>query len=74
MTNLDGKVQIDKKTRKHGDMLLVSVRAIVCGPSKCVKDERADEPVGKSARCIIRERVRVVEIAATAEILIWRIS
>jgi len=33
VTNLDGKVQTDKETLKHRDMLPASIRAIVCGPS-----------------------------------------
>ncbi|KYN20688.1 hypothetical protein ALC57_06947 [Trachymyrmex cornetzi] len=37
VTNLDGKVQTDKETRKHGNMLPASIRAIVCGPSNCGK-------------------------------------
>jgi len=35
--NLDGKVQIDKETRKHGDMRSASIRAVICGPSNCDK-------------------------------------
>ncbi|KYN23133.1 hypothetical protein ALC57_04457 [Trachymyrmex cornetzi] len=37
VTNLDGKVQTDKETRKHGNMLPASIRAIVCGSSNCGK-------------------------------------
>ncbi|KYN29400.1 hypothetical protein ALC57_01155 [Trachymyrmex cornetzi] len=37
VTNLDGKVQTDKETRKHGNILPASIRAIVCAPSNCGK-------------------------------------
>ncbi|KYN14187.1 hypothetical protein ALC57_13606 [Trachymyrmex cornetzi] len=37
VTNLDGKVQTDKETRKHGNMLPASICAIVCRPSNCGK-------------------------------------
>ncbi|KYN30365.1 hypothetical protein ALC56_15341 [Trachymyrmex septentrionalis] len=33
VTNLDDKVQTYKETRKHGNMLPASIRAIVSGPS-----------------------------------------
>ncbi|KYQ47387.1 hypothetical protein ALC60_13589 [Trachymyrmex zeteki] len=37
VTNLDGKVRIDKEMRKHSSMLPTSIRTIVCGPSNCGK-------------------------------------
>ena len=37
VTNLDGKMLTDKETRKHGNMLPVSIRAIVYGSSNCDK-------------------------------------
>ncbi|KYN21202.1 hypothetical protein ALC57_06430 [Trachymyrmex cornetzi] len=37
VTNLDGKVQTDKETRKHDNMRPASIRAIICGPSNCGK-------------------------------------
>ena len=37
ITNLDSKVQNDKKTRKHGDILPDSICANVCGSSNCGK-------------------------------------
>ena len=70
VTNLDGKVQTDKETRKHVGMLPASIRAVVCEPSNCGRqDERTDTPVEKFAR-MIRKRVRVFEIVTTIEISI----
>ncbi|KYM99641.1 hypothetical protein ALC62_09609 [Cyphomyrmex costatus] len=37
VTNVDGKVQTNKEMRKHGKMLPISIRAIICGPSNCGK-------------------------------------
>ncbi|KYN43144.1 hypothetical protein ALC56_02423 [Trachymyrmex septentrionalis] len=36
MTNVDNK-QTEKEIRKHGNMLPISIRGIICGPSNCGK-------------------------------------
>ena len=39
VTNFDNKIQLmsEKKVRKHGNMLPISIRSIICGPSSCGK-------------------------------------
>ncbi|KYM95548.1 hypothetical protein ALC62_13800 [Cyphomyrmex costatus] len=37
VSNLDAKVQTERETRRHGNMLPSTLRAIVCGPSNCGK-------------------------------------
>ena len=35
--NVDNTVQTEKKIRKHGNMLPISIRGIICGSSNCDK-------------------------------------
>ncbi|KYM96688.1 hypothetical protein ALC62_12652 [Cyphomyrmex costatus] len=37
VTNVDDKVQTEKEMRKHGNMLLISIRGVICGPLNCGK-------------------------------------
>jgi len=37
VTNFDDRLMIEKKIRKHGNMLPISIRGIICGPSNCGK-------------------------------------
>ena len=37
VTNVDNIVQTEKEIRKHGNMLPISIRGIICGPSNCDK-------------------------------------
>ncbi|KYM97339.1 hypothetical protein ALC62_11983 [Cyphomyrmex costatus] len=37
VTNVDDKVQTEKEMRKHGNMLPISIRGVICGPSNCGK-------------------------------------
>lgn len=37
VTNFDKKLISKKEVRKHGNMLPISIRGIVCGPSNCGK-------------------------------------
>jgi len=35
--NVDNKVQTEKEMRKHENMLPISIRGVICGPSNCGK-------------------------------------
>jgi len=35
--NVDNKVQTEKEVRRYGNMLLISIRGVICGPSNCGK-------------------------------------
>ena len=35
--NVDNKIQTEKEMRKHGNMLPIFIRDIICGPSNCGK-------------------------------------
>ena len=74
MTNLDGKVQTDKKMHKwqHAIGIYTCCRLQI-NIVKLRQDERVGKPVGKFARRTIREGVRVFENAATINIDTWRI-
>src|SRR5436309_13458143 len=37
VTNFDDRLMSEKKVRKHGNMLPITIRGIVCGPSNCGK-------------------------------------
>jgi len=37
VTNFDDRLIIEKKIRKHENMLPISIRDIICGPSNCGK-------------------------------------
>lgn len=37
VTNFDDKITSEIKLRKHGNMLPISIRGIICGPSNCGK-------------------------------------
>jgi len=37
VTNFDDRLMSEKKIRKYGNMLPISIRGIICGPSNCGK-------------------------------------
>jgi len=55
--------------RKHGNMLPISIRGYLWS-IKLRQNKRADKFTGKFTWHTLRERVRVLEIVATAKILI----
>jgi len=58
VTNVDNKVQTEKEIRKHGNMLPISIRGIICGPSNCSKTNVLIS-AEKSTWHMFRKRVRV---------------
>jgi len=66
MTNVDNKVQIEKEIHKHGNMLPISIRGIICGPSNCGKINVLISLL--EGHMTFRERIRVLEVVATAKI------
>jgi len=66
VTNLDSKVQTDKETRKHSDMLPTSIRTRL-RIIKLQQDEHTDKPVRKLAQRTIRKRI--FEICCVLELL-----
>jgi len=51
--NVDNKIQTEKEMRKHGNMLPIFIRDIICGPSNW-QNKRVDKFVGKSTRCVTK--------------------
>jgi len=70
VTTFDDRLMIEKKIRKHGNMLPISMRGIICGPSNCGKTN-VDKLIGKSTRCTLRERVHIFKIALTTNVSIF---
>jgi len=72
MTNVDNKVQTEKEIRKHGNMLPISVRGIICGPSNCGKTNMLisllESPYGI---CFENVYELVLEVVITAKISIF---
>jgi len=66
VTNLDDRLIIERKIRKHGNMLPITryhLRSV-----KVRQDKRVNKLVGKSTRRTLWERVHIFEIASTTEV------
>ena len=60
------------RANRHGPLLPNSVRDVICGPSGCGKNECAFKYARESERFAFRERVRVLEIVASAKVSLSR--
>ena len=67
------KVQIEKKVRKHENMLPISVCGVICGPSNCGKTNALIRFTGKFTWLIFRECISVLEVITNQNIDIRRI-